>query len=201
VKNETFHLFFANPFDACAMIQNKGFIPLVRPVNEADEVVVLTRADDSRELTDFKGNQINVVTADQGSFVYLLGRFLCDESGLESSDFNYEFAGNEIKSIQMLIRKKADVAFILKKTFEGLSSFSRKNVRLVDESTTDFAFHQFCIAPNLQDQGDALIDILMGMEKDEKGKQILNDIQFNGWLKPEEGEINMLKMVYERYAT
>ncbi len=200
VKNESFQLFFAKPFDACSMISNNGFMPLVRPVNDADEVVILTRADDTRELSDFTDNKINIVTANQGSFVYLLGRFLCDENGLDSTTFTYNFAGNEIKALQMLIRKKADVAFILKKTYEGLSSFSRKNVRQVDESVTDFAYHQFCIAPNIQDQGDEVLDILMGMEKDETGKQILNDIQFDGWIKPEDGEIQMLKMVYNRYA-
>lgn len=200
VKTESFHLFFAKPFDACMMMNKKRFIPLVRPDNEADEVVILTRADDNRELIDFKETQANVVCSDQGSFVYLLGRFLCDESDLESTGFNYDFSGNEIKAIQMLIRKKADIAFILKKTYEGLSSFSRKNVRKIDESTTDFAFHQFCIAPNLKSQGDDVIEILTGMENDEKGQQILMDIQFNGWVKPEEGELNMLKLVYERYA-
>ncbi len=201
VKNEAFHLFFAKPFDACAMINKKGFVPLLRPIIDADEVVILTRVDDSRELADFKDIKPKVVTSAKSSFVFILGRFLCDESGLDSSEFTYEFAGNEIKAIQMLIRKKADIAFILKKTYECLSSFSRKSVRLVDESVTDFAYHQFCIAPNIQDQGETVTEILLAMEKDEQGKRILDDIEFNGWLKPEEGEIQMLKTVYDRYTT
>jgi anti-anti-sigma factor len=200
IQNEEFHLFFAKPFDACSLMQKKGFIPLVRPDCDADEVIILCRADDNRNLSDFIAQKPKVVTADQGSFVYLLGRFLCDESGLDSSGFSYQFSGNEIKSLQMLIRKKAEIAFILKKTFQGLSSFSRNNVRQLDESSTDFAFHQFCIAPNLKDQGDTVCEILMAMEQDEKGKQILDDIQFNGWLKPEAGEIKMLQMVFDRYA-
>lgn len=199
-KKDAFHLFFAKPFDACAMIQKKGFVPLVRPVTDADEVVILCREDDKRGLSDYKTITPSVVTSDQGSFVYLLGRFLCDEGGLDSSKFNFDFAGNEIKALQMLIRKKADLAFILKKTYDGLSSFSRKNVRLLDESSTDFAHHQFCIAPNLQDQGKDFSNILLEMSGEEQGKQILSDIQFDGWVRPEEGEIQMLKMVFDRYA-
>jgi ABC-type phosphate/phosphonate transport system substrate-binding protein len=201
INNKIIHLFFAKPFDACSIMHNKGFKPLARPNSNADEVVILTRIGDFRGITDFKGSNVKIVTADQGSFVYLLGRFLCDESGLNSAEFNYEFAGNEIKALQMLIRKKADVAFILKKTYEGLSSFTRKNVRQVDESVTDFAFHQFCIAPSLKDQADAIFNILMEMENEGSGKQILKDIQFNGWVKPEQGEIQMLKMVYQRYTS
>ena len=82
--------------------------------------------------------------------VYILGRFLCDENDLDSAKFNFIFSGNEIKSLQMLIKKKADLLFMLKKTYEGLSSFSKKNVRLLDESSTDFAFHFFSIAPSLE---------------------------------------------------
>lgn len=198
-KSANMDLFFAKPFEACAIIHEKGYIPLMRPIGEADEVVILVREDDPRDLNEF--NHANVVTASENSFVYLLARFLCDENGLDSEHFNFHFAGNEIKALQMLIRKKADVLFMLKKTYDGLSSFGKKNVRILDESKTDFAFHQFCIAPYLKKESEELSKILQAMAEDEKGKAILKDIQFEGWCIPEEGELKMLQMVYERYAT
>ena len=197
-KSGNTDLFFAKPFEACAMIHKKGFIPLMRPIGDADEVVILVREDDERALSDFKN--ANVVTASEGSFVYLLGRFLCDENDLDSNHFNFHFAGNEIKALQMLIRKKADVLFMLKKTYEGLSSFGKRSIRPLDESKTDFAFHQFCVAPYLKKETEGLAKLLIGMADDEQGKQILKDIQFEGWCEPEEGELKMLQMVYERYA-
>ncbi len=200
VLNETnIDILFAKPFEACSMIKKHGFIPIMRPIAEADEVVILTRADDERGLEEFK--QANVVTASENSFVYILGRFLCDENELDSSKFNFTFSGNEIKSLQMLIKKKADLLFMLKKTYEGLSSFSKKNVRLLDESSTDFAFHLFCIAPSLEEERKALHTILKEMADDEKGKGILEDIAFQGWCPVEEGELNMLKMVFDRYVS
>ncbi len=191
-------LLFARPFEASQMIIQHGFIPIMRPINETDEVVILTRADDDRELGSYNG--VSVSTAAEGSFVYLLGRFLCDENGLDSTKFNFDFAGNEIKSLQSLIRKKCDLVFMLKKTFESLSSFSRNNVRKLDESQTNFACHLFCVAPHLQVEGELLADILIGMPNDEQGQQILEDIQVEGWIKPEAGELKMLQMVYNRYA-
>ena len=192
-------LYFSKPFEACAMMYKKGFIPLMRPIGEADEVVILVRQDDTRELTACEN--AHVVTASEGSFVNLLGRFLCDENGLDSKQFNYQFAGNEIKALQMLIRKKADILFMLKKTYDGLSSFGKKNVRVVDESKTNFAYHLFCVAPHMKNEGEELSNILETMVDDEKGQKILEDIQSKGWCKPEEGELHMLKMVYERYET
>jgi ABC-type phosphate/phosphonate transport system substrate-binding protein len=189
---------FAKPFEACLMIKQHGFIPVMRPIAEVYEVVILTRADDSRSLNDYEG--VSVGTASEGSFVYLLGRFLCDESGVDSSKFTFDFSGNEIKALQSLIRKKCDLLFMLKKTYEGLSSFSRSNVRKLDESVTDFACHLFCVAPHLKAESQALVDVLMAMENDEQGKEILKDIQIQGWHKPEAGELKMLQMVYDRYV-
>jgi anti-anti-sigma factor len=199
VNEATTDLLFAKPFEACAMIKRRGFVPLMRPVAEADEVVILTRADDERtSLSQFAG--VSVVTASECSFVYLLGRFLCDESGLDSSKFEFTFSGNEIKSLQMLLKKKVDLLFMLKKTYEGLASFSRNSVRKLDESSTDFAFHLFSISPQLETEGKLLTQILQEMENDDNGKEILKDIEFQGWCPVEEGELNMLKMVFNRYV-
>jgi hypothetical protein len=180
------------------MIKKHGFIPVMRPIAEVDEVVILTRVDDTRALSEFEA--VTVGTATEGSFVYLLGRFLCDEGGLDSAKFNYEFSGNEIKALQSLLRKKCDLLFMLKKSYDGLSSFSRSNVRKLDESVTDFAYHLFCVAPHLKEEAKALVDVLAVMENDEQGKEILKDIQIQGWNKPEAGEIQMLQMVYDRYV-
>ncbi len=191
-------LLFAKPFEACEMIKNHGFIPILKPISEADEVVILTRVDDKRSLQDLEGLTVSV--ASEGSFVYLLGRFLCDENGVNSSKFIFDIAGNEIKALQSLIRGKCDLTFMLKKTFMGLSSFSRSNVQKLDESETDFASHLFCVSPQLQDNTDELVKVLTTMADDSQGQQILTDIQIEGWHKPEAGELQMLKMVHSRYT-
>ena len=194
----TTDLLFAKPFEACMLMKQHGFIPVMRPVAEADEVVILTRADDTLTLKDYEG--VTVSTASKDSFVYQLGRFLCDENGLDSKKFSFDFAGNEIKALQTLIRKKCDLVFMLKKTYEGLSSFSRNSVRKIDESQTDFACHLFCVAPHLQQEAQELVEVLLDMQNDEQGQLILPDIQVQSWAKPEPGELKMLQMVYDRYV-
>lgn len=191
-------LLFAKPFEACEMIKKYHFIPILKPIAEADEVVLLIREDDHRNLQDLEGLSVSV--ASEGSFVYLLGRFLCDENGVNSDKFIFDFVGNEIKALQSLIRGKCDLTFMLKKTFLGLSSFSRSNVKKLDESVTDFASHLFCIAPHLKENCEELLQVLTTMTDDPQGQQILKDIQFEGWNKPETAELNMLQMVYNRYT-
>lgn len=198
LAQESVDILFAKPFEACAMIQKRGFIPLLRPLGEADEVVIVMRADDKRQLNDIE--KVQAVTASQGSFVYLLGRFLCDESGLDSSTFQHHFAGNEIKALQMLLKQQADVLFMLKKTYYGLSNLTRNNTRIIDESDTQFAYHLLCISPQAAEIKESLTKTLIEMSEDEQGKQILKDVQLDGWCVPQEGELGMLQRLYERYA-
>ncbi len=190
-------LLFSKPFDACSMMQTQGFVPLMRPIGEADEVVILMRTEDDRKLEDM--DKPRVVTTSKNSFVYILGRSLCDEEGQDSSTFDYQFAGNEIKALQMLVKGKADVLFMLQKTYAGLSSFARGVTRLVDESATHFAYHLFCVAPYLSELHEPLAEIFTEMETTDQGKQVLDDIQIGGWCKPDEGEIKMLELLYNRY--
>lgn len=192
-------LLFSKPFDACSLIKNQGFTPLMRPIGDADEVVILMRADDPRKLEDI--TQPEVVTVSQYNFVYILGRSLCDENGLDSKSFNYQYAGNEIKALQTLVKGKADVLYMLKKTYNGLSSFARGATRLVDESTTNFAFHFFCAAPYLSELHQPLVEVFSEMGDSEQGRQVLSDIQIDGWCQPDEGEIHMLQRLYNLYMT
>ena len=192
-------LFFSKPFEALSMIHNHGFVPLLRPDSEADEVVILARYEDNRNLTDFSNAKVS--TASKNSFVYILGRSLCDESGLDSGTFDVVFAGNEIKALQMLVKKQVNLLFMLKKTYEGLSSFARDSTRLIDESKTNFAFHLFCSAPYLTSAiHESLSNTLLEMASDEKGKQVLEDIDISGWRKPDEGELKMLELLFKRYS-
>ncbi len=199
VSDTSADLFFSKPFEALPMIHNHGFVPLLRPDSEADEVVILARSEDNRNLSDFSNTKVS--TASKNSFVYILGRSLCDESGLDSGTFDFIFAGNEIKALQMLIKKQVDLLFMLKKTYEGLSSFARGSTRLVDESETNFAFHLFCSAPYLTSAvHESLSKTLLEMASDEKGKQVLEDIEIGGWRKPDEGELKMLELLFKRYG-
>jgi anti-anti-sigma factor len=198
LTQESVDILFAKPFEACDMIRKRGFIPLLRPVGEADEVVIVMRADDTRPLAEI--GKIQAVTASEGSFVYLLGRFLCDESGLDSSGFAFHFAGNEIKALQMLLKGQADVLFMLKKTYYGLSNLTRNNTKAVDASDIQVAFHMVCVSPQAVEVKESLTQVLAGMGGDEQGQAILKDIQIQGWCVPEQGELAMLQQLFERYV-
>jgi hypothetical protein len=47
--------------------------------------------------------------------------------------------------------------------------------------------------------GNTIIEILLNMEQDSQGRQVLADLGLEGWSKPKQDEINMLSMLFNRY--
>ncbi len=192
-------LVFAKPFDACVLISEHQFIPVARPSNDSDEVSIIVRqADAGKAIEKFAGAK--VVTAVETDFMYLLGRFLCDEYELDSSQLQYVFTGNEIKALQTLLRGQADILFMPKKNYHQLSRLSREGTYVLEESETAMSYHMLLVSPQHAALKNVLTDTLFDMHKDEKGRQVLKDLGISDWCAPEQDEIAMLLMLYNRYA-
>lgn len=195
---ELMDIVFAKPFEATRLLMQNNFSPLLHPLNQTDEVTLLVHADDKRQkISDFHNGKVITATAD--SFVYLLGRFLLEETSTTLLD--YSFSGHDIKALQMLLKGQADILFIATETYRGLSSLTRNMLREIDQSETGFAFHLFCAAPHCADVGKVITEVLLNMEQDSQGRQVLADLGLEGWSKPKQDEINMLSMLFNRYIS
>ncbi|MDO9103911.1 MAG: PhnD/SsuA/transferrin family substrate-binding protein [Methylovulum sp.] len=196
---EDMDIVFTKPFEATHLMLKHHFQPLLRPIDQSDEVTLLVRADDPRlSLAEFQGGK--VVTAAQDNFVYLLGRFLLEENETALADMEYLFSGHDIKALQMLLKGSADILFMLSDTYHGLSGLTRKNLREMDQSETAFAFHLLSVAPHCAELGDTLSNVLLDMSLDSQGRQVLADLGIPGWIKPTHDECDMLAMLYNRYS-
>ena len=192
-------LVFAKPFDACSLITKHGYIPLVRPLNDSVEVSIVVRGEDrEKQINDFAG--ASVATSAKESFVFLLGRFFCDEYELDSSALNYQFTGNQLTAMRRLLEKDVDMLFMLKENYHLLSELSREGSHALEESETGMAFHMLLLSPAFADLQTQLTDMLLNMQQDEQGERALKDLGMESWSKPEPDEIAMLQMLYGRYV-
>ena len=194
-----YSLVFAKPFDACALMTKHQFVPVVQPQDDTDEVSIIVRqADQGKTMTDFA--KAKVVTAVEANFVFLLGRFFCDEYGLDSTQLHYQFTGNEITALKALLNGNADMLFMLKKNYHQLSRLSREATHVLNESETGLAYHMLLISPEYQALRLPLTQALLDLQQQDKGKQVLQDLGISGWNIPKDDEINMLLMLYNRYV-
>ncbi|MFZ2727517.1 MAG: PhnD/SsuA/transferrin family substrate-binding protein [Methylococcaceae bacterium] len=194
------HLMFVKPFEACYLLRERGYQALARPMDEAKEVVIVVRAlDERKDWLDFAGAK--VITASRNSFIYLLGRYLCDESGLDSSQLQFEFSGNDIKALMQLLRGQADILLMSHKTYRELSELSRRDTRVLETSQTQFAYPMLCAAPSLLDSHELLSNIFTEMQDSPVGSDILKELDLQGWIPMAREEVDMLTLLYDRYAT
>lgn len=193
-------LVFAKPFDACALIADHGFIPVVRPVNDTVEVSIVVRSEDSHKaIHDFDGAA--VATSTEASFVFLLGRFFCDEYELDSAKLRYQFTGSQLTAIRRLLDKEVDLLFMQKNNYALLSELSRQGTHLLEQSDTGMAYHLLLVSPAAADLQPQLVEIFSGLQNDTQGTHALQDLGIEAWCEPEPDEIAMLQMLYGRYVT
>lgn len=192
-------LAFARPFDACALMSRHGYLPVARPQDDTDEVCIVVRHDEPRQaLTEFGGAP--VATASARSFVFLLGRFCCDEYGLPSEPLQYQFTGNEITALRSLVRGQSDLLFMLQRNYHQLAALSRADTRVLHESETGMAYHMLLLHPDQAALLPALRQALLTLGDSDKGRQALQDLGMSAWTAPRDDEIAMLQMLYQRYA-
>jgi anti-anti-sigma regulatory factor len=192
-------LAFKRPFNAVQLIAGQGFIPLARPENQSDEVTILARADDGRtSLAEFGSSR--VAAASRDSFVYLLGRYLLDESGVPSASMQYLFPGHEIKAVQMLLKGEADLLFMHSESYQRLSGMTRRMLKDMDRSEAQFAFHLWCLSPRRAELAEPLRDFLLAMGSDEQGRNVLTELGCAAWVEPAAEDIAMLERIYSLYG-
>lgn len=192
-------LVYTRPFDAIQLISRQGYRPLARPSNQSDEVTLLARADDERtSLADFAGSRALAATRD--SFVYLLGRYLLDDAGVASDSMRYLFSGHEIKAVQMLLKGEADLLFMHSENYQHLSGMTRRMLKELDRSESQFAFHLWCLSPRRSELAWPLRDFLLSMEGDEQGRQILAELGCAAWVEPAAEDIAMLERIFTLYG-
>lgn len=198
IRGKQVDLFFGNPFFAYSLIQTKKLVPIMRTRRNAEQVVILSHSDTMRPIGHFNGARVTAASPD--SLVFLLGRKMLDDNGLNTSDLTYSYSGNEIKAIQNLVRERADLAFVLKQTYEGLSSFSRNSVNLLLNSNVSFSHPLFCIAPKLNGMKDEIVEVLSNMDQNDAGRNILKKIQLEGWDSSKSMEIEKLRKLFHHYG-
>jgi hypothetical protein len=193
---EQMDIVFTTPFMAAKLALIHGFHAVARPIDQTDEVTLLVRADELRHrLTDFI--DAKVVTTAPDNFVYLLGRFLLDEVG---TDAHYLFSGHDIKALQLLLKGNADMLLMSTDTYHALAGITKKMLREIDQSETGFAFCLFCLAPRHLELSLVLSELLLKMNQDNQGRQVLKDLGIDGWIAPKPDEIYMMEMLFKRYA-
>lgn len=187
LDDPNFRLVYANPFSAAIFKQKKGYLPVARPSGFYDETMLAMAAS-----ADAWPSKPKIASATDKLIVHTLGLSLLPELGIERNACEFVFTGNHVAAAQAVIQGKADLAFIYNETWYGLAENTRKQLKLVAETSSQLAYHCFCIAPEWSDRLHQLQQILCSMHECEEGRRILADLHFTRFESVDESDLDLL---------
>ncbi|MGB9670350.1 MAG: PhnD/SsuA/transferrin family substrate-binding protein [Halothiobacillaceae bacterium] len=95
--------------------------------------------------------------------------------------------------MQALYKGEARFGILYKDFYEGMSKLSRKQVRVVSETAEHSVYHCFMLAPQHDDQLDALRAILLDMADDERGAVILRDLHMDRLVRVQPDDLGVIR--------
>lgn len=180
VKDGKIDLIYANPFDAAMLVNEYKFTPLVRPTGKNDECVIVVQADSAlnsvEDLTP--GTQI---AATNDPATNMIGMRMLEAADLDESNTSVKEVVSFVAVAKQVMDGDAQIGFLLKEAYDELSNIVKSRLKVLVSSEISVIYHCLMAGPKLHDQKDKLLQILLGMNSDEKSKSILTDLGFEGF--------------------
>ena len=173
-------MIYANPYDAAMLIREKGFVAVARPQGKTDEAVIITSANAPyAAVDDLKPGTRVAMTNDPA--INLLGMMMLEPAELDASTLETKVVESYPVAVKLVLQGKADIAFVLKEALEKLTPSTRKQLKVLVESQIGDLYHTFVVGERLADHREAIRDLLVNMHTGPKGKDVLENLGFQGW--------------------
>ena len=168
-------IIYANPFDAAALVRQNNYLPLARPAQKSDEILIAAHTNsDARKHTDLKAGMRIALTDNQD--IKLIGLRLLEAADLREDDLHWLPAPSYQAAARLLIQGQADDAFFLADSYHALSDISKKHMRVLLESHICDISHVILLHPSHQERRLQLRAFLCGIKNEENGQAILHGL-------------------------
>lgn len=168
-------LIYANPFDATQLIRQMGYLPLVRPRNKPDEMVIATAATQSIETLDDLKPDMRVLHTENRD-VKLIGLRLLEAADLHEDNLHWLPVDAFQSVARKLIAGEAEAGFFLASAYHGLSSLTLRQLRVLIESKLTDISHVLLLHPRHAEQQSKLQQAFVDIGSGAGGQMTLDDL-------------------------
>ncbi len=180
IDKNAIDLIYANPCDIAKLVREKSFTPIAKPVGTHDEAVIIIREDSSVTNVESLPGNIKIAMTDVPD-VNTIGLIMLEPADITPSDIETITCSNYITVAKKVIRGEADAGFLLADAFEEFSSLVKKQVKPLITSNIHVLHHALLAAPTFSEKQKKLQDILVSMQNDATGLDILKNLEIQKW--------------------
>ncbi|HEY9834571.1 MAG TPA: PhnD/SsuA/transferrin family substrate-binding protein [Stenomitos sp.] len=174
---DTADLVYSNPADSLYLVEKKGFSSLVRPTNLYDEVVFIANRDISNPtLESLQGETIATVKSMLPTKVALQ---MLKAHGISSTPLLDK--PSWLSVVNTVSKKEALYGIVYKDTYDELSPKTKEMVNVFAISDERSIFHSINLAATAIAHKRNIEDILLKMNTDAAGKEVLQELNIEGW--------------------
>ncbi len=188
---------YGNPTDSFRLIQEQGYIPLVRPAGLYDEVVLVANPDvPNPRIESLQGETVATVKKliPTKIALHMLKRHAVTPGDL--LDCN-----SWLTVIRTVWQGDARYGIVYKDTYDDLSDHGKNMVNMFAVSDEQLAFHCINIAPSLAAHQRDIEAIFLHMDADPGGREVLQELQrISKWVAVTTADCDKMKEIVAKYA-
>lgn len=178
INNDKVDLIYANPFDAAKLIREMGYLPVVKPINKSDEMVIVSSANSPiKKLDDVKPEMSVLYT--ENIDVKMVGLRLLEAADIEESDLKWIKVETYQKVARELILNHADIGFFMASAYHSLTKITTNQLHLLIESRINDLSHLLLLHSRQAEKKDVIQNAFINIKETADGKSLLADLGLN----------------------
>lgn len=191
IKEDKIDLIYANPYDAAMLMREKGFLPLAKAAGISDEAVIAVSA--ASGITEVAHLLPGIKVAFTGDpDVRMMGMMMLEAGDLDAGNIRTCVYDTYILIAKNLLQGHADVGIFLAEAYDDLSTIVKNKLTVLVRSQISVIHHALMIGPNLADRKEDIQNLLVAMNNDEKGKDILKNLGFDAWVNVKDEDMEFM---------
>ena len=168
---------YASPSDSLQLVDERGFAPLVKPVDRCDEAILIASAAMGNPTAGMlAGAEVATVP---GLLPARVALHSLERRGIAIESFHD--CESWLGVISAVYQGKAPFGIVYADTYDALSSESRAMVKPIERTSECLAHHCVVAGPQAQPHAEELRRLLVAMSQEPAGRELLGDLGIPAW--------------------
>lgn len=176
-EKEKVSMLFVNPFAAGNYVREQGYLPLVKPKNKSDEIVIVAAADSDINAIEDLSDTVELALSNNEDANFI-GLRLLEPANLSDDELVIKRKDNFLMVASGVIRHHAKVGIIQSDVYDSFNSVTKNQLKVLLKSRINEVEHVMLYHPDAVANAELIKDVLCKMAEDADGANIVKALNF-----------------------